>query len=138
MTQKSLILVDIPEGGLVETSFLQTEGHPAMICHGPTETVPCPLVSGGGCPMAEAAHGILFQLDLDRPQHRAILERYKKVIREDVPIRVVTTDEKARQYASLLAGVQVWTHQPGIGDLDGFVAEVEAADRFESREIIPN
>jgi hypothetical protein len=24
----------------------------------------------------------------------------------------------------------VWTHEPGIGDLDGFVAQVEAADRF--------
>lgn len=134
MAEKSLILVDTPEGGLTEVSFLEGEGHAAVICHGPTEATPCPLVLGQGCPMAENAHGILFHLDLDRPQHRVILERYKEVLRDDVPIRVVTTVEQARQYAPLLAGIQVWTHEPGIGDLDGFVAQVEAADRFEESQ----
>lgn len=85
---------------------------------------------GRGCPLADAAHGVTFHLDLDQPQHRAILERYKAVLREDVPIRVATTAEQARRYASLLAGVQVWTHEPGTGDPDGFAAEVEAAERF--------
>jgi hypothetical protein len=130
MAKKSLILVDIPEGGTAEVSFLEGEGHSAVICHGPGETT-CPLLTGQECLLAEKAHGILFHLDLDRPQHRTILERYKEVLREDVPIRVVTTSDQARQYASLLAGVQVWTHEPGAGDLDGFVAQVEAADRFE-------
>jgi pentose-5-phosphate-3-epimerase len=84
--------------------------------------------------LADAAHGVVFHLDLDRPQHRAILERYKAVLREDVPIRVATTFEQARRYASLLAGVQVWTHEPGTGDLDGFAAEVEAAERFQVQQ----
>jgi hypothetical protein len=130
MAKKSLILVDIPEGGTAEVSFVEGEGHPAVICHGPDEAT-CPLLTGESCVLAESAHGILFHLDLDRPQHRSILERYKEVLREDVPIRVVTTGDQARQYASLLSGVQVWTHEPGAGDLDGFVAQVEAADRFE-------
>jgi hypothetical protein len=30
----------------------------------------------------------------------------------------------------MLRGVQVWTHDPGVGDLDGFSAEVDAADMF--------
>ncbi len=133
MAEKSLILVDIPEGGTAEVSFIQGEGHSAVICHGPGDTT-CPLLTGQGCLLAEDAHGILFHFDLDRPQHRAILERYKEVLREDVPIRVVTTADQARQYASLLAGVQVWTHEPVAGDLDGFVAQVEAADRFEESQ----
>ncbi|MFP5255318.1 MAG: hypothetical protein ACLGI8_05640 [Acidimicrobiia bacterium] len=46
-----------------------------------------------------------------------------------MPIRVVTTPEQAVQHAALLAGVEVWTHEPTVADLDGFAAEVEAADR---------
>ena len=130
MAEKSLILVDIPEGGTAEVSFLEGEGHQAVICHGPGETT-CPMLTGQGCVLAESAHGILFHLDLDLSQHRSILERYKQVLREDVPIRVVTTGDQARRWAPLLAGVQVWTHEPRAGDLDGFVALVEAADRFE-------
>jgi len=53
------------------------------------------------------------------------------VLREDVPIRVAISFEQAGRYASLLAGVQVWTHEPGTGDLDGFTAQVEAAERFQ-------
>ena len=39
--------------------------------------------------MVDSAHGIVFLLDLDRPQHRAILRRYREVVRADVPIRAV-------------------------------------------------
>jgi hypothetical protein len=48
---------------------------------------------------------------------------------EEMPIRGVTTPEQAVQHAALLAGVEVWTHEPTVADLDGFAAEVEAADR---------
>ena len=32
-------------------------------------------------------------------------------------------------YAEILADVQAWTHEPTAGELDGFAAQVEAADR---------
>jgi hypothetical protein len=46
-----------------------------------------------------------------------------------MPIRVVVTSEQADRYRDLLADLQVWTHEPTAADLDGFAAEVEAADR---------
>jgi hypothetical protein len=130
MPEPSVILVDLPEGGKFDTGFLEGLDHPVEICHGPSFGTLCPILAGEECPKAEAAHGVVFELDLDRSQHRAILRKYQEQLREDVPIAVVTSPEQARRHASILSGVQVWSHQPGIADLDGFAAEVDAADRF--------
>ena len=80
------------------------------------------------CELLDAAHGVVFQLDLDRPAHRRILAKYQEVLREDTPIRVVVVPGQEEQYADLLTGCQVWTHEPTAGELDGFAAQVEAAD----------
>lgn len=131
---RSLILVDVPHGESLAADFLEDLGHPVLLCHGPAHATLCPILSGKGCTMVEGAHGIVFELDLERPQHRAILKRYKEVVRDDVPIRVVVTQEQTVKYSELLKGVRVWTHRPNVGDLDGFAAEVEAADRFRPAE----
>ncbi len=136
MSDRNVILVDLPEGENQDSDFFEDLGYSLVLCHGPGHGTLCPLLArGGSCSKAEEAHGVVFRLDLDRPQHRAILRRYQEVLREDVPIRVVTTPEQANRYAPLLAAVQVWTHHPGIGDLDGFAAEVEAADRFLASQV---
>jgi len=126
-----VVLLDISPGSgeSFERSFLEKVGHPAVVCHGPHEGALCPLLAGKGCEDFESAHGIVFELDLDRPQHRAIVERYRELGREGMPIRVVATPEQAAEYAELLADVEVWTHEPTVADLDGFAAEVEANDR---------
>jgi hypothetical protein len=131
---RSIILVDIPEGSTIDVDFLEELGHGVIVCHGPAERTLCPMLSEGSCPLADAAHGIIFELDLDRPQHRAILSKYRERLPDDVPIRVVTTPEQAHEHASLLASVQVWTHDPTTGDLDGFASLVEAADWFRELE----
>ena len=59
----------------------------------------------------------------------AIVERYRDLAGEDLPIRVVCTPDQAARFADLLAGVEVWEHDPTVADLDGFAAEVEAVDR---------
>jgi hypothetical protein len=130
-TMQGVVLLDISPGAgeAFERSFLEKVGHPALVCHGPHEGTLCPLLEGKGCADFEAAHGIVFELDLDRAQHRAIVERYQQLGREGMPIRVVATPEQAARYGDLLAGVEVWTHDPTAADLDGFAAEVEAADR---------
>lgn len=71
----------------------------------------------------------MFELDLDRPQHRAILARYKDSLRSDLPIRVVVQPDQATKYAELLKGLKVLDHIPVAGDLDALAAEVEAADQ---------
>ncbi len=126
-----VVLLDVSPGAgeAFERSFLEKVGHPALVCHGPHEGEVCPLLEGKGCADFEAAHGIVFELDLDRPQHLAIIGRYRELGREGLPIRVVATPEQAERYRDELAGVEVWTHEPTIADLDGFAAEVEAADR---------
>jgi hypothetical protein len=129
--EASIILLDVPEGaGEIDRDFLERFGHPVRVCHGPHQSELCPLLRTGECEMVNSAHGIVFELDLDRPQHRAILERYQKVVRPDVPIRAVVRPDQAEKYAALLEGVEVWTHDPNVSELDAFAAEVDSATRF--------
>ena len=112
-----------------DVSFLERNEHPVIVCHGPAADTMCPLLAEGACAKYRAAHGIVFELDLDRAQHRAILARYRE-LNADVPIRVVVRSDQAERYRDLISGVQVWTRTPNVADLDGFAAEVEAADRY--------
>ena len=125
-----MILVDAAEGaGTFDVEMLERFGHPVKVCHGSSHGEICPLLAGTGCEKFDQAHGVIFELDLDRPQHRAIARRYRELARVEIPIRVVATAEQAERYADDLAGIEVLTHEPTISDLDGFAAEVEAADR---------
>ena len=128
-TPLGMILVDIvSDEEDFDRSFLERTGHPVVICHGPGHTT-CPILDGTGCPNVDEAHGIMFVLDLDQPQHRAILHRYREVTRPEVPIRAVVRPGQRERFASELDGIQLWEHEPTVAELDGFAAEVEAADR---------
>ncbi len=127
MSDQSLVLVDMPGDESADLAFLERLGHSVMVCHGPAPKTLCPILSGEGCPMVDETHGVLFMLDLERAQHRAILQRYKEVLREDVPIRVRATPEQATAHADLLSGVHVFEEAV---DLDGFAAEVEASEEL--------
>jgi len=124
------ILLDIPPGTdeRFDASFLERTGHPVEVCRGPQDR-PCPLLGGQGCPKFESAHGVVFELDLDRAEHLAILARYMADFAADRPIRVVVGPGQAERYRDALAGVEIWTHQPTVAELDGFAARVEATDR---------
>jgi hypothetical protein len=104
--------------------------HPVQVCAGPDVKSLCPLLGGVGCPKFDTAHGIVFHLDLDRPQHRAILREYRERSRTDLPIRVVCTRDQAERYTQWLTDVEIWDHEPTTAELDGFAAAVEAVDRF--------
>jgi hypothetical protein len=127
------ILIDAPDAGDVSYAkeFLERLGHQTMICQGPSEGHICPILRGDSCEMIESAGGVVYEFDLDRPQHREILAKYKEKLAEGTPVRVVVTPEHAEKYADLLVGVQVWSEQPSIGELDGFAAQVESVDRNE-------
>ncbi len=124
----SPILFDIPEGIPTDAEFLEGLGHEVLICHGPPANSRCPILTEEGCRIVEAAHGIVFQLDLDRTQHREILARYKEVLPDDTPIWAVVRPDQPSRYAELLSGVKVLNHNPVAGELDALAAEVEAAD----------
>ena len=126
--EESFILDVTPHDGTFDSDFLERLGHPVLVCHGPDWGTACPILKGS-CAMVDQVHGVVFQLDLDRPQHRAILKRYKEVIAEDVPIWASVQPGQEDQYAELLEGVDVVIGEPGPADLDGFAARVEAADR---------
>lgn len=127
MDTEGLILDVTPADGKFDRDFLEKLGHPVLVCHGPEIGHVCPILRGG-CSMVDSAHGIVFQLDLDRPQHRAILRRYQGILAEDIPIVAVVREGQRTMYRDLLAGVQVWEAEPTVSELDGFAAEVEAAD----------
>jgi hypothetical protein len=126
-----MILIDVTPGSGEEfdRSFLERTGHEVVVCHGPDDGVVCPLLTGTGCEKVDRAHGIVFALDLDRPQHLAILQRYHEVTRPEVPIRAVVRPGQRTKYAELLEPFEVWEHEPTVADLDGFAAGVEAVDR---------
>jgi hypothetical protein len=126
-----MILIDISPGtgGEFDRSFLERTGHDVIVCHGPEHGELCPLLAGTGCDLVDRAHGIVFALDLDRDQHRAILQRYHEVTRPEVPIRAVVRPGQREKYADILGPIEVWEHEPTVADLDGFAAGVEAADR---------
>jgi hypothetical protein len=125
--EESFILDVTPTDGTFDSDFLERLGHPVLVCHGPDWGSACPILKGS-CAKVDQVHGVVFQLDLERPQHRSILQRYQEVLPEDVPVRAVVSQEQADTYADLLRGVQTWLDEPTAGDLDGFAAEVEAAD----------
>lgn len=129
-TACGLVLLDVQTGdGDFDRSILERLGHPVTACGGPGADELCPLLRGEGCVKFDLAHGIVFELDLDRPQHRDILERYRALAGPDLPIAVVVRPGQPDRYGDLLSQVQVWDHAPTVADLDGFAAEVEAADR---------
>ena len=124
------ILFDIPGGeGPVDRQFLEQLGHRVMVCPGPEKGTLCPILKGEGCELVEGAQGIVFELDLDEAQHRAILKRYKETVRSDVPVRVVVRPGQAEKYPDVVKGLKVLTHEPVAGDLDALAAEVEATER---------
>ena len=123
------VILDVtPGSAAIDEEFLSALGHPVLVCHGPDEGQLCPILRDS-CEMVSGAHGIVFQLDLDRPQHRAILKRYQETVDEDVPIWACVPEGQDRTYADLLGGVTVVVGQPSAADLDGFASQVEAADR---------
>lgn len=124
---EGLILDVTPADGEFDRSFLERLGHPVLVCHGPEMGHVCPILKDG-CEMVNAAHGVVFQLDLERPQHRAILKRYQEVVSDDTPIAAVVGEGQRAKYSNLLSGVLVWEGEPNAAELDGFAAAVEAAD----------
>lgn len=112
------------EGLFWEQDFLGRIDARFSGCCGPDAQGGCPLLRGTRCAKAETADGIIFQLDLDRAHHRAILAHYIELV--DVPIRVVVTAEQQKRWADLLAPVEVFTPPIGPAALDAFAAEVES------------
>jgi hypothetical protein len=129
----SMIHFDVPHGSAEEHAQLMRRlGHPATMCNGPGDHE-CPILEpGGSCPMIDEAHGVVFEFDLDDARHRHILTRYLEVIDDEIPVRVITPPEVAARHSDFLKGVDVWTHEPTAGELDGFAALVEAADESRS------
>lgn len=126
-----LIILDVATGDPNlewDRSILEGMEHPVAVCHGPEMKHLCPLLAGLGCDMFENAHGVVFKLDLQRSQHRAILRLYRE-LRPEVTVCAVVSPEQAERFAALLEDVQTWTHEPTVADLDGFAAQVEALDR---------
>jgi hypothetical protein len=127
---KGLILDVTPFDAAPDKDFLERLNHPVLVCHGPDWGHACPLLKDG-CELPESAHGVIFQLDLERPQHRVILEKYQEILDEEIPIVVVVRRGQEKEYADLLTNVAVWTDPPTIAQLDGFAAQVEAVDDFD-------
>jgi len=108
-----------------EGDWLERQDVEVVTCRGPHALGPCPLLVGKPCGKIERADGVLFQLSLDRQDHREILETYTRTL--DVPIRAVVSERDKVRYADLLAEVEVVVPPVGPASLDGFASEVESS-----------
>ncbi len=126
------MILDVTPGDYeeFERHLLEGMGHRVESCTGPDGNHgTCPMLEGEPCSKIDQAHGVVFKLDLERPTHRRILERYKTALPDGAPIAVAIRPGQEDEYRDLLDGVFVWNHQPTAADLDGFASLVEAADR---------
>ncbi len=122
------VLVDCVSDHFQEAAQLERRGHHIVYCAGPRRATLCPILRNGFCEKLAAASGVIFDLDLDRAQHRAILARYRQVLGPDIPIRIMVTPRQALKYDELLAPYQTWTHPPTTTDVDAFAAMLETID----------
>jgi hypothetical protein len=121
------VILDVnpdPEALEWEQEFLTRLDVPVIGCCGPDARGGCPLLVGEPCPKIEAADGVIFQLDLDKADHRRILAMYAQQL--DVPIRIVVSEEQRRRWAHLVDMVEVFVPPVGPATLDAFAAEVES------------
>jgi hypothetical protein len=125
------VLLVVPEDADHFTaSVLEKLEHRVITCHGPTRSQHCPLVHGQGCAWYNEAHGVVFALDLRRPEHVAIVRHYEDLadrLGRELPIRVIVP--AGSDAPSRLGDVPTWYGDPTVAQLDGFAALVEATDR---------
>jgi len=126
----SRILVDSPDGQAVfDRDILSRMGHGILACHGPGVGTVCPILEDGHCGLVDDAHGVIFQLDLEEERHRDLLARYVEELDPDIPLRVKVRPGQEERYRELLDGMEVWTSEPSVTDLDAFSSRVEAYER---------
>ncbi len=120
------ILWDCGGNRSTQADLLEKLGHHVETCPGPPHATLCPILKGESCEKLASASGVIFDLDLDRAQHRAILAKYQELLGSEIPIRAVIRSGQELEYTELLAGVDVWTHEPTAADIDGFAAVLES------------
>ena len=110
MTSASMIVVDVPAGEAIDADLLSALDGPIMVCHATTgETCP---TTDGRCGLADHSHGVVFEIDLEQPEHRLLLERYRRHLGPGIPIRVLVSAEQASRFGEWLRGFDVWTEGP--------------------------
>lgn len=122
------VLVDCVSDHSWEAAQLERRGHHVVYCAGPPRGTLCPILRNGFCEKVAAASGVIFDLDLDRAQHRAILARYRQVLGPEIPIRIMVTPRQAARYAELLPPSQTWTGPPAETEVGAFLAILETID----------
>jgi hypothetical protein len=107
---------------------LESRGHVVLECRGPNGAS-CPIVDGAGCRLVDLSLGIVFQLDLDDPYNREILQCYRTKIDRTIPIQVTATPDQAVRFADDLVGTSVITNpaDPHLNDLSARVTTADLA-----------
>jgi hypothetical protein len=124
--RKSIILDVNPDPDALqwEEDWLERQDVDVVRCGGPHTPGDCPLLEGKACGKIVKADGILFQLNLERSDHRQILKTYSETL--DIPVRAVVSEADRDRYRDLLAEVEVVTPPMGPAALDAFASEVES------------
>lgn len=103
-----------------ETELFASLGVSASRCLGPNTSAGCPLLVGRACKTVDAATTILFQLDLDTPNHRLLLRAYRD--NPDRRIVAVVSPEERDRWAGELGGLELIVGPPRVSDLRGVAA----------------
>lgn len=113
-----------PASREAERRALRARGLDVVDCGGPRDlgVAGCPVVTSGRCSLVEHADVVLFDLDLDNEDDRAVLAAMRAA-HPDVPVVLEVPTAKARRHAGVLAGLTVIPPY----DAEHLAATVEAA-----------
>jgi hypothetical protein len=104
------VLIENPDmgAGFAAERVLQDAGYEVAVCGGP-DRLPdheCPLVHDGRCGLSEGADAIVHSLNLDRPEHAAVLRALRDRL-PDVPIVVEVPAPAMVRHEALLSTCRV-------------------------------
>ena len=122
------VLVDCRSELSWETDLLRQRGHDVVYCPGSPLGASCPILGGDFCAKVAAASGVIFDLDLDRAEHRAILAKYRGLLGPEIPIRVLIREDQVAAYPELFEPVQMWIERPTPADVIEFAAALESIE----------
>jgi hypothetical protein len=112
---------------------LEQQGYQVAVCGGPTSLHrgACPLVTAGTCPLVDGADVVVYALDVDDADDRAVLEAHR--LHPERPACVVVPPRLVERYRALLEGYEVVESPLTPGKLTDALGRITARGRPRRR-----
>lgn len=136
MSLKRILLIDTNARSIrSEREALTRLGVLFDTCEGPTVAGGCPLLRDERCSKLDKADGVIFQLNVDHPANRRLLDAYIYHANDwGVPVCAVGTDGQSSVSAG--DGLVTWIPHMLLDSLDAFATRVKS--RLRKTDELPS